>query len=70
MHIDFNGNTLAGYDGAMVDIRPGHYLKVISSPVDSMLENFVYIVKSVMNSSNAWQRSLMCEVDMEADPNA
>lgn len=70
VHIDFDGNTLAGSGGAMADIRPGDYLLVTNSPIDSTLEKFIYIVKSVMNSSNAWQRTLMCEVDMEADPNA
>jgi hypothetical protein len=24
----------------------------------------------VINSSNAWQRTLVCDVDMESDPNA
>lgn len=68
--IDFDGNTITGSNGAMVDIRPGAYIIVSASPIDPMLTKFIYIVKSVVNSSNPWQRTLMCEVDMEADPNA
>lgn len=63
MQIDFAGTTIA-------DIRPGNYIFVTGSPIDDTLTKFVYIVRSVINSSNPWQRTLMCEVDMEADPNA
>jgi hypothetical protein len=54
----------------MVDIRPGNYIIVSSSPASDQLTKFVYIVRSVINSSNAWQRTLVCDVDMESDPNA
>lgn len=54
----------------MADIRPGNYVIVSSSPLDANLTKFVYIVKSVVNSSNPWVRTLVCEVDMESDPNA
>ena len=70
VQIDFSGNTLAGSNGEMADIRPGAYLIVSNSPVDPMLSKFIYVVKSVVNSSNPWQRTLVCEVDLEADPNA
>ncbi len=70
IQIDFAGNTVAGSNGAMVDIRPGAYIIVSGSPIDPMLTKFIYVVKSVINSSNPWQRTLVCEVDMEADPNA
>jgi hypothetical protein len=63
MQIDFAGSSIA-------DIRPGSYVIVSNSPLDANLTKFIYIVKSVMNSSNPWQRTLMCEVDMEADPSA
>jgi hypothetical protein len=63
VHINFAGNVIA-------DIRPGHYLLVSASPLDANLTKFVYIVRSVINSSNPWQRTLICEVDMESDPNA
>lgn len=70
VQIDFSGNTISGSSGAMVDIRPGNFLVVNSSPIDPMLQKFVYIVKSVVNSSNPWVRTLLCDVDMEADPSA
>jgi hypothetical protein len=70
MQIDFDKNQVEGSEGAMADIRPGNYVLVANSPYDATLQNFVYIVRSVMGSSNPWQRTLTCEVDMESDPNA
>lgn len=52
------------------DIRPSHRLKVTSAPENPALEDFVYIVMGVLNSSNAWERTLMCRVDTELNPNA
>lgn len=70
MQLDFSGNTITGSNGAMTDIRPGNYIIVSSSPSDPALQSFVYIVRSVINSSNPWQRTIICDVDMESDPNA
>ena len=70
MQLDFRGNTLTGSGGAMTDIRPGNYIIVSDSPVDEQLKKFVYIVRAVVNSSNPWQRTLLCDVDMESDPDA
>lgn len=63
MQIDFDGTTIA-------DIRPGNYVLVTNSPLDQTLKNFVYIVRTVGDSSNPFQRTITCEVDLEADPNA
>lgn len=63
VQIDFAGTEIA-------DIRPGNYLLVTASPYDDTLTKFVYLVRSIMNSSNPWQRTLVCEVDMESDPDA
>lgn len=68
--ISFNKNTLVGATAPMPDLRPGNYIIVNTSPYDENLKKFSYIVKSVINSSNPWQRTLMTEVDMEADPDA
>lgn len=68
--ISFNKNTLAGSNGIMPDLRPGNYIIVNNSPYDSSLQKFSYIIKSVINSSNPWQRTILTEVDMEVDPNA
>jgi hypothetical protein len=70
MQLDFKGNTLTGSNGAMTDIRPGNYIIVTDSPVDEQLKKFIYIVRSVINSSNPWQRTIVCDVDMESDPDA
>jgi len=68
--IAFNKNTVVGATAPMPDIRPGNYIIVNDSPLDATLKNFSYVVKSVINSSNPWQRTIIAEVDMEADPNA
>lgn len=52
------------------DIRPNHRLKVTSASENSALEDFLYIVTGVLNSSNAWERTLLCRVDTELNPNA
>jgi hypothetical protein len=70
MQIDFGKNQVEDSDGEMADIRPGNYVIVTESPYDPLLKNFVYIVRTVMGSSNPWQRTITCEVDMESDPNA
>ena len=70
MQIDFGKNQVVDSDGVMADIRPGNYVIVTGSPLDPLLKNFVYIVRTVMGSSNPWQRTITCEVDMESDPNA
>jgi hypothetical protein len=70
MQIDFGKNQVEDSDGEMADIRPGNYVIVTKSPYDPLLKNFVYIVRTVMGSSNPWQRTITCEVDMESDPNA
>jgi hypothetical protein len=70
MQIDFGKNQVEGSDGEMADIRPGNYVLVTKSPYDPLLKNFVYIVRTVMGSSNPWQRTITCEVDMESDPDA
>jgi hypothetical protein len=68
--ISFNKNTLAGATAPMADLRPGNYIIVNNSPYDATLQKYSYIVKSVINSSNPWQRTILAEVDMELDPNA
>lgn len=70
VQIDFHKNLVEDSDGEMADIRPGNYMLVTASPLDPTLTKFVYIVRTVMGSSNPWQRTLTCEVDMESDPDA
>jgi len=68
--IDFNKNTVSGATAPMADLRPGNYIIVNTSPYDATLKTFSYVIRSVMNSSNPWQRTIIAEVDMESDPNA
>ena len=69
VHIGLRENQLAGSDGVMPDIRPGHRMLVTDSPLDEQLKNFVFVVRSVINSSNPWHRALLCEVNQELNPN-
>lgn len=66
--LPYGKNTLDGSDGAIPDIRPNDRLRVTSSPHNSNLEKFIYVVIGVLNSSNAWERTLLCRVDTELDP--
>jgi hypothetical protein len=66
--IPLNKNTLEGSDGEVPDIRPSDFVRVESSPHNTGLEKFVYVVIGVLNSSNAWERTLLCRVNMELDP--
>jgi hypothetical protein len=69
IHIGLKENQLAGSDGEMPDIRPGHRMLVTASPIDPSLLNFEFVVRSVLNSSNPWHRMLLCEVNQELNPN-
>jgi len=66
--LPYGKNTLDGSDGVVPDIRPNDRLRVTSSPHNSNLEKFIYVVIGVLNSSNAWERTLLCRVDTELDP--
>lgn len=66
--LPLNKNTLEDSDGTVPDIRPNDRMLVTSSPYNDQLEKFTYMVMGVMNSSNAWERTLICRVDTELDP--
>lgn len=66
--IPLNKNTLEDSEGVVPDIRPNDKMFVTSSPYNTVLESFSYVVIGVLNSSNAWERTLVCRVDMELDP--
>lgn len=69
VHIGLRENQLTGSNGAMPDLRPGHRLKVTASPLDPALCNFEFVVRGVLNGSNPWHRTLLCEVNQELNPN-
>ena len=68
VQIAYNKNQLQDATAAMPDIRPNDRMTVTSSPYNLALEKFVYVVTDVMNSSNSWERTLICRVDSELDP--
>lgn len=55
-------------DSDSLDIRPNDRMRVTACDSNVMLTRFVYIVTDVMNSSNPWERTLLCKVDTELDP--
>ena len=66
--LPYNKNTLEGSDGIVPDIRPNDRMKVTESPYNDTLTKFVYVVIGILNSSNAWERTILCRVDTELDP--
>ena len=66
VQISYDKNELE--DGLMPDIRPNDKMLVTSAPYNPSLEKFIYVVFDVLNSSNAWERTLLCRVDTELDP--
>ncbi len=69
VHIGLRENQVTGSGGAIADIRPGNRMLVTSSVLDPMLQNFEFVVRGVLNSSNPWHRALLCEVNQELNPN-
>jgi hypothetical protein len=66
--IPYGKNTLPNSDGVVPDIRPNDRMIVTASPKNETLTKFIYTVTDVLNSSNAWERTLLCRVDTELDP--
>jgi hypothetical protein len=68
VQISYNKNEVEGATADMPDIRPGHKMRVTSAPYNETLSKFIYVVTDVLNSSNSWERTLLCKVDTELDP--
>jgi hypothetical protein len=51
-----------------VDIRPNDRMRVTACATNTTLTKFIYVVTDVLNSSNAWEKTLLCRVDTELDP--
>ena len=68
MILPYGKNELEDSEGVIPDIRPNDRVVVSSSPYNENLEKFIYVVIGVLNSSNAWERTLLCRVDTELDP--
>lgn len=68
VQIGYNENTVEGSTGLVPDIRPNDRLRVTACATNESLTKFIYVVTDVLNSSNAWERTLLCKVDTELDP--
>lgn len=68
VQIAYNKNQVEGATAMIPDIRPNDRMSVTSARFNPTLEKFVYVVTDVMNSSNSWERTLICRVDSELDP--
>jgi hypothetical protein len=68
VQIAYNKNILEDGVNPMPDIRPNDRMAVTSAPYNPTLEKFIYVITDVMNSSNSWERTLICRVDSELDP--
>lgn len=69
VQISYNSNTITpAATDAMPDIRPNDRMRVTASPNNQSLTKFIYVVTDVLNSSNSWERTLLCRVDTELDP--
>lgn len=68
VQIAYGKNTLEDGVNPMPDIRPNDRMLVTSSPYNETLEKFIYVITDVLNSSNSWERTLLCRVDTELDP--
>jgi hypothetical protein len=53
-----------------VDIRPNDRMRVTACATNEALTKFTYVVTDVLNSSNAWEKTILCKVDTELDPTA
>ena len=65
VHIDMQGNTLAGSENTMPDIRANHQLFVTDSPYDESIEGYIFVITGTLSTSNPWGKMLQCEVDQE-----
>lgn len=68
VQIAYNKNALEDGVNPMPDIRPNDRMLVTDSPFNEALTKFIYVVTDVLNSSNSWERTLVCRVDSELDP--
>lgn len=64
----FLKNVRVQIAASAVDIRPNDRLCVTACATNQTLTKFVYVVTDVLNSSNAWEKTLLCRVDTELDP--
>ena len=53
---------------AIPDLRPGDKVIVNDNPVDAQMTKFVFVISNMLQNSNPWERTFVCNVDTELDP--
>lgn len=53
------------YDADLSLIRKGMQVKVVNGGEDHVLENLSFVVRSAVNSSYGWNRTIECDVDIK-----
>lgn len=66
VQVEFGSNKIDGSDGVLPEFRLGDRVRVISSPHDTALQDYIFTVRNPISSSNAWLRNLLCDVDLGA----
>ena len=54
------------YDPSLPLIRKGLQLRVTDGGQDAVLETLVFVVRSAINSSYGWNRTIECDVDVKS----
>ena len=54
------------YDASVGLMRKGLQVRVTDGGEDSVLEDLKFVVKSAINSSYGWNRTIECEVDVKS----
>jgi hypothetical protein len=68
VQLAYGRNELTGVTDTMPDFRMNDRMIVTSAPFNAELEKFIFTVTGVLNSSNPWEKTLLCVVDTELDP--
>jgi hypothetical protein len=55
------------YDANLPLIRKGLQVRVTDGGEDAVLENLVFLVRSSVNSSYGWNRTIECDVDVKSE---
>jgi len=57
------------YDPSLPLIRKGLQVKVTDGGQDAVLESIQFVVRSAINSSYGWNRTIECDVDVKSVSN-
>lgn len=61
------GNIVHYVEGTKtMDIYPGLEVKILSAPLLPALENYILYVRDTVNEANAFERTIICDVNQEA----